>query len=758
MANTLRPRAAAHQRATAMAWRAMTTHTGADAYPAEWLKLATKEIKGKDPTEQLLWKTPEGIPIKPLYTKNDLEDLELSQAPGSFPFTRGPYATMYTAKPWTVRQYAGFSTAEESNAFYRKNLAAGQQGLSVAFDLATHRGYDSDHPRVRGDVGMAGVPIDSIEDMKILFDGIPLDKMSVSMTMNGAVLPILAMYIVAAEEQGVDRKLLSGTIQNDILKEFMVRNTFIYPPASSMRIIQDIFGYTSAHMPKYNSISISGYHMQEAGADAKLELAFTIADGIEYVKAAQAAGLSVDAVAPRLSFFFAIGMNFYMEVAKLRAARTLWAKLMKEKFNPTNPKSLLLRTHCQTSGYSLTEQDPFNNIIRTTVEAMAAVMGGTQSLHTNALDEALGLPTEFSARMARNTQLILQEETGIPKVADPWGGSYLMEKLTQELVDSAMEIINEVEEIGGMAKAIESGMAKLRIEESATKKQARIDSREETIVGVNKYVVKDGDSVEVLTIDNTMVRKKQIKRIEETKAKRDEAKAQVCLATLRESAALTESTGNGTHPMNLLHLAVEAARARCTVGEISEALESVWGRHIPKSSVVSGAYRQTYKHNDDAEAEYDAVVKEINDFAETEGRRPRLLVAKMGQDGHDRGAKVIASGFSDLGFDVDVGPLFSTPEEVARQAIDADVHCIGVSSQAAGHNTLVPALIQALKNEQAEHILVICGGVIPPKDYQFLYDQGVGAIFGPGTRLPVAASETLKAILKKKELNAAKEL
>ncbi|KAJ0411608.1 hypothetical protein ATCC90586_004077 [Pythium insidiosum] len=739
-------------------WRALSTRLDAEMYPETWIKQATKELKGKDPTEHLVWRTPEGIPIKPLYTQKDLEDLELAQAPASFPFTRGPYATMYTAKPWTVRQYAGFSTAEESNAFYRKNLAAGQQGLSVAFDLATHRGYDSDHPRVRGDVGMAGVPIDSIEDMKILFDGIPLDKMSVSMTMNGAVLPILAMYIVAAEEQGVDQKLLSGTIQNDILKEFMVRNTFIYPPTPSMRIIQDIFGYTSEYMPKYNSISISGYHMQEAGADAKLELAFTIADGIEYVRAAQSAGLDVDAVAPRLSFFFAIGMNFYMEVAKLRAARTLWAKVMKEKFSPKNPKSLLLRTHCQTSGYSLTEQDPFNNIIRTTIEAMAAVMGGTQSLHTNALDEALGLPTEFSARMARNTQLILQEETGIPRVADPWGGSYLMEKLTSELVEAASQVIDEVEEIGGMAKAIDSGMAKLRIEESATRKQARIDSREETIVGVNKYVVEGGDSVDVLSIDNTMVRKKQIKRIEATKANRDNARAEACLAKLRESAALTESTGPGTHPMNLLRLAVEAARARCTVGEISSALEEVWGRHVPKSSVVSGAYRQSYQHNEEAEREYNEVVAEVEEFARREGRRPRLLVAKMGQDGHDRGAKVVASGFSDLGFDVDVGPLFSTPEEVARQAVDADVHCIGVSSLAAGHNTLVPQLMEALKKEGAEHILVMCGGVIPPKDYQFLYDQGVGAIFGPGTRLPQCALETLRAIYKKKEQNQEKGL
>ncbi|KAG6590934.1 Methylmalonyl-CoA mutase [Phytophthora cinnamomi] len=738
--------------------RALSTKLDASAYPAQWLAMATKELKGKDPTAHLLWKTPEGIPIKPLYTCGDLEQLELAQAPGTFPFTRGPYASMYTAKPWTVRQYAGFSTAEESNAFYRKNLAAGQQGLSVAFDLATHRGYDSDHPRVHGDVGMAGVPIDSIADMKVLFDGIPLDKMSVSMTMNGAVLPILAMYIVTAEEQGVDQKLLSGTIQNDILKEFMVRNTFIYPPSPSMRIIQDIFGYTSEYMPKYNSISISGYHMQEAGADARLELAFTIADGIEYVRAAQAAGLDVDAVAPRLSFFFAIGMNFYMEVAKLRAARKLWANLMKDKFEPKNVKSLLLRTHCQTSGYSLTEQDPYNNIMRTTVEAMAAVMGGTQSLHTNALDEALGLPTEFSARLARNTQLVLQEETGIPRVADPWGGSYLMETLTQELYDAALAVINEVEEMGGMAKAIESGMAKLRIEESATKKQARVDSREETIVGVNKYVVENPDTVDVLTIDNTTVRKKQIARIKDTKANRDEAAAQACLQKLRDSAALTESTGPGKHPMNLLKLSVNAARARCTVGEISEALEVVWGRHIPKSSVVSGAYRNEYKHNDEAEAEYNEVVKEIDDFAERFGRRPRMLIAKMGQDGHDRGAKVIASGYSDMGFDVDVGPLFSTPEETARQAVDADVHCIGVSSLAAGHNTLVPALVEALKKENAEHILVICGGVIPPKDYQFLYDAGVGAIFGPGTRLPVSARETLRAIIKKSEENAAKGL
>jgi len=716
-------------------------------YPDEWVKKASKELRGKE-IESLIWKTPEGIEVKPLYTGNDIQDKEIPQAPAEFPFTRGPYATMYTAKPWTVRQYAGFSTAEESNAFYRKNLAAGQQGLSVAFDLATHRGYDSDHPRVQGDVGMAGVPIDSVEDMKVLFDQIPLEKMSVSMTMNGAVLPVLAMYIVAAEEQGVTPDKLSGTVQNDILKEFMVRNTFIYPPEHSMTIIQSIFGYTSYAMPRYNSISISGYHMQEAGADCKLELAFTLADGIEYIRAAVNAGLDVDDVAPRLSFFFAIGMNFYMEVAKLRAARTLWAKLVKKHFNPKNPKSLLLRTHCQTSGYSLTEQDPYNNIVRTSVEAMAAVMGGTQSLHTNSFDEALGLPTEFSARIARNTQLILQEETGIPKVADPWGGSYMMESLTSELMQAATEVIDEVEALGGMAKAIDSGMAKLRIEESATKAQARIDSGSDVIVGVNKYQLAEQDAVDVLAIDNSVVRQSQIDKINQIRASRNEARCQAAIEQLKAAARSSESVAAGDHPLNFVALACEAARARCTVGEISDALEEVWGRHVPSGDVVRGAYGAQFNAGglEDAEKEYEQTIQYVNDFAENEGRRPRLLVAKMGQDGHDRGAKVIASGFADLGFDVDVGPLFQTPEEVARQAIDADVHVVGVSSQAAGHKTLVPALIHELEKEGAGHILVVAGGVIPPQDYDFLYEAGCKAIFGPGTRLPEAACELVDKI------------
>jgi methylmalonyl-CoA mutase len=674
-----------------------------------------------------------------------MKDIDGDDVPGVYPYKRGPYATMYTAKPWTIRQYAGFSTAEESNKFYKKNLAAGQQGLSVAFDLATHRGYDSDHERVKGDVGMAGVPISSIDDMKTLFDGIDLGKVSVSMTMNGAVLPVLAFFIVNAEEQGVPASKLTGTIQNDILKEYMVRNTYIYPPTASMRIIQDIFGYTSEYMPKFNSISISGYHMQEAGADSKLELAFTLADGIEYVRAAQAAGLDVDKVAPRLSFFFAIGMNFYMEVAKLRAARLLWAKLMKEKFNPKNSKSLLLRTHCQTSGYSLTEQDPYNNVVRTTIEAMAAVMGGTQSLHTNAFDEALGLPTEFSARVARNTQLILQEETHITLVADPWGGSYMMESLTNELADAALKIIEEVEGLGGMTKAIESGMAKLRIEESATKKQARIDTVEDVVVGVNKYRLKEQEKVDVLSIDNSSVRDSQIARLNKLKAARDEAEVSKALDKLSEAASMKENTGSGTHSHNLLRCAVEAARARATLGEISYALEKVWGRHVASTEVVQGAYSATFKESGHDE-EYDVVLKEVTAFADKEGRRPRILVAKMGQDGHDRGAKVIASGFSDLGYDVDVGPLFSTPEEVANQAIDADVHVIGVSSQAAGHKALVPALVAILKEKKCEHIKVICGGVIPPQDYDDLYKAGVVGIFGPGTKITDAALKVLKAI------------
>jgi len=713
-------------------------------YPPQWEKLAEREIK--QPVSSLEWTTPEGITVKPLYTNKDIESVPLSQEPGVYPFTRGPYATMYTARPWTIRQYAGFSTAEESNAFYRKCIEAGQQGLSVAFDLATHRGYDSDHPRVAGDVGMAGVPVDSILDMKTLFDQIPLDRMSVSMTMNGAVLPILAMYIIAAEEQGVKLDQLSGTIQNDILKEFMVRNTYIYPPQPSLRIITDIFGYTSEYMPKFNSISISGYHMQEAGADAKLELAFTLADGMEYVRAAIAAGLDVDRVAPRLSFFFGIGMNFYMEIAKLRAARKLWAHLMKTKLNAKSSKSLLLRTHCQTSGYSLTEQDPYNNIIRTTIEAMASVMGGTQSLHTNSFDEALGLPTEFSSRIARNTQLILQEETGIVRVADPWGGSYMMEKLTDDLVSAALQVIEEVESVGGMTKAIESGMAKLRIEESATRKQARIDSGEDVIVGVNKFKLKQQETVDVLAIDNRKVRLQQIQRIEELKRTRNQAQVDNALEKLRQSAASQENTGPGSHPMNLMKLAVDAARARATVGEISSALESVWGRHVAENRVVQGAYMSSFKTKKD---EFSRVLAKIERFAEKEGRRPRILVAKMGQDGHDRGAKVIASGFSDLGYDVDVGALFATPEEVAQQAIDADVHVVGVSSQAAGHKVLVPALIEELKRQGAGHIKVICGGVIPPQDYDFLKSQGVLAIFGPGTKITSAAEEVLDAIERK---------
>ena len=700
---------------------------------------------------------------------------------------------MYTSKPWTIRQYAGFSTAEESNKFYKKNLAAGQQGLSVAFDLATHRGYDSDHERVRGDVGMAGVPISSVEDMKTLFDDIPLDKVSVSMTMNGAVLPILAFFIVAAEESGVSQDKLTGTIQNDILKEYMVRNTYIYPPKASMRIIQDIFAYTSQHMPKFNSISISGYHIQEAGADSKLELAFTLADGIEYVRAAQAAGLDVDKVAPRLSFFFGIGMNFYMEIAKLRAARLLWAELMKEKFDAKNPKSLLLRTHCQTSGYSLTEQDPYNNIVRTTVEAMASVMGGTQSLHTNAFDEAMGLPTDFSARVARNTQLVLQEETMITKVADPWGGSYMMESLTAQLAAQARGIIAEVEAMGGMTMAIESGYAKLRIEEAATKKQARIDSREDVVVGVNKYKVptegsnggategateggsgsSDANSrVDVLSIDNTAVRASQVKRLESLRAGRDSKAVEAALSALQAAAAAQRAekaasatatatatgaatgaaTGGGRGRANLLGLAVAAARARATLGEISLALENEWGRHVATTQVVQGAYSATVNSGTCgvAKEEFQAVLEEVQAFTAREGRRPKILVAKMGQDGHDRGAKVIASGFADLGYEVDVGPLFSTPVEVAQRAIDAGVHVVGVSSQAAGHKTLVPHLIDALRERAPDTpIQVICGGVIPQHDHEALYEAGVAAIFGPGTTVTKAAREVLRAVERK---------
>ncbi|KAJ3343232.1 hypothetical protein HDU93_009216 [Gonapodya sp. JEL0774] len=703
----------------------------------EWLQLVAKELKGKDPVQTLTWHTSEGIDVKPLYTKDDVADIP-KEIPGKFPFTRGPYASMYTYRPWTVRQYAGFSTAEESNAFYRAAIAAGQQGVSVAFDLATHRGYDSDHPRVVGDVGMAGVAIDSVEDMKILFNGIPLKKMSVSMTMNGAVLPILAMFIVAGEEQGAKIAELSGTIQNDILKEFMVRNTFIYPPEPSMRIIGDIFSYTSKNMPKFNSISISGYHIQEAGANNVLELAFTIADGLEYARTGIAAGMSIDDFAPRLSFFFGIGMNFYMEIAKLRAARRLWAMLIKEQFNPKSQKSLLLRTHCQTSGWSLTEQDPYNNIIRTTVEAMSATLGGTQSLHTNALDEAVGLPTEFSARIARNTQLILQEEAFIPKVADPWGGSYFMESLTNEVYEEALKIIREVEAQGGMAKSVTSGYPKLKIEESAAKRQANIDSGAETIVGVNKYRLKSEAPMDVRVIDNTAVRQAQIEKLTRIKATRDTAKVASLLEQISESAA----TGKG----NLLDLAVQAARVRATVGEISDAMEKVYTRHNLTTRMVQGAYLGEYGASDDI-SNAQAV---IENFAKTQGRRPRILVAKMGQDGHDRGAKVIATGFADLGFDVDVGPLFQTPAEVARQAVDADVHVVGVSSQAAGHKTLVPQLIEELKKIGADDMVVVAGGVIPAQDYDFLYESGVSIVFGPGTRVPVAAQEVVKKILERK--------
>ena len=695
----------------------------------DWKALAAKDLKGTD-ADSLIRETPEGIPVKPLYTAEDLTAVDhLDGLPGFPPFVRGPRATMYANRPWTIRQYAGFSTAEESNAFYRRNLAAGQMGLSVAFDLATHRGYDSDHPRVVGDVGKAGVAIDSVEDMKILFDGIPLDAMSVSMTMNGAVLPTMAAYIVAAEEQGVEQAKLNGTIQNDILKEFMVRNTYIYPPAPSMRIVADIIQYTAEHMPRFNSISISGYHVQEAGATADQELAFTIADGLEYVRYALDRGLDVDAFAPRLSFFFAIGMNFFMEVAKLRAARKLWHRVMSQ-FEPSNPQSLMLRTHCQTSGVSLTEQDPYNNVVRTAVEAMAAVLGGTQSLHTNSFDEALGLPTEFSARIARNTQLILAEETGIPHVVDPLAGSYYVEALTQQLADKAWSIIEEVEALGGMTKAVESGMPKLRIEESAARRQARIDRGEEVVVGVNKYVSDNPEHVDVLDIDNSRVRESQIARLEKVRANRDEAACQSALDALREGAA-----GDA----NLLALCVDAARARATVGEMSDAMESVFGRHKAEIRSITGIYGGAYAGDD----EYEALQADIESFAVAEGRRPRILVVKMGQDGHDRGAKVIATAFADLGFDVDVGPLFQTPEEVARDAVENDVHVIGVSSQAAGHKTLVPHLINELRERGADRVAVVCGGVIPPQDHAFLHDAGVAAVFGPGTNIVTAARQVL---------------
>ena len=694
-----------------------------------WRNLAEGELRGR-PLDDLTWNTLEGIAVHPIYTEDDLADVDhLGTIPGQGPFVRGVKATMYAGRPWTIRQYAGFSTAEESNAFYRRGLAAGQQGVSVAFDLATHRGYDSDHERVVGDVGKAGVAIDSVEDMKILFDGIPLDKVSVSMTMNGAVIPILANFIVAGEEQGVDRAALSGTIQNDILKEFMVRNTYIYPPEPSMRIIADIIDYTSNEMPKFNSISISGYHMQEAGANLVQELAFTLADGREYVRAALARGMDVDKFAGRLSFFFAIGMNFFMEAAKLRAARLLWHRIMSE-FAPKNPKSLMLRTHCQTSGVSLQEQDPYNNVVRTAYEAMAAALGGTQSLHTNALDEAIALPTDFSARIARNTQLILQEETGVTNVVDPLAGSYYVEKLTHDLAEEAWKLIEEVEAMGGMTKAVASGMPKLRIEETAATRQAMIDRGDEVIVGVNKYRLEKEDEIDILDIDNAAVREAQIARLSRIRETRDEAACQSALDALRDAAA---SDGN------LLEKAVEAARARASVGEISMAMEKVFGRHRAEVKTLAGVYGAAYEGDEG----FAAIQKSVEDFAEAEGRRPRMLVVKMGQDGHDRGAKVIATAFADIGFDVDVGPLFQTPAEAAQDAIDNDVHVVGISSQAAGHKTLAPQLVQALKDAGAEDTIVICGGVIPQQDYQFLYDNGVKAIFGPGTNIPTAAQEIL---------------
>ena len=699
---------------------------------AIWQKIAATELRGRDPAD-LTWNTLEGIAVDPIYTADDLQGLtHLEGLPGQEPFTRGVKATMYAGRPWTIRQYAGFSTAEASNAFYRKALAAGQQGVSVAFDLATHRGYDSDHPRVIGDVGKAGVAIDSVEDMKILFEGIPLDKVSVSMTMNGAVIPILANFIVTGEEQGHDCKALSGTIQNDILKEFMVRNTYIYPPEPSMRIIADIIEYTSSNMPKFNSISISGYHMQEAGANLVQELAYTLADGKEYVKTAMARGMDIDQFAPRLSFFFAIGMNFFMEAAKLRAARLLWHRIM-EELGAKTPKSKMLRTHCQTSGVSLQEQDPYNNVIRTAYEAMSAVLGGTQSLHTNALDEAIALPTEFAARIARNTQLILQEETGVTNVVDPLAGSYYVEKLTSDLAEAAWKLIEEVDDMGGMTKAVASGLPKLRIEETAARRQADIDRGDQVIVGVNKYRLPEEDPIDILDIDNEAVRAAQVTRLKQIREARDEA---ACAAALAELEGRAQAGGN------LLEAAVEAARARASVGEISMAMEKIFGRHRAEVKTLAGVYGKAYE-NDEGFA---AIQQDIEAFAEEEGRRPRMLVVKMGQDGHDRGAKVIATAFADIGFDVDVGPLFQTPEEAAQDAIDNDVHVIGISSQAAGHKTLAPELIKILAARDAGDILVICGGVIPQQDYDFLKNAGVKAIFGPGTNIPSAAQDILSLI------------
>jgi methylmalonyl-CoA mutase len=711
----------------------MTLSTAAaDVDEKQWRDAVERRVQAS--IDELLFQTNEHIAVKPLYTKKDIDGLDfLDYMPGLPPYLRGPYPTMYVARPWTIRQYAGFSTAEESNAFYRRNLAMGQKGLSVAFDLATHRGYDSDHPRVVGDVGKAGVAIDSVLDMKILFDGIPLDQMSVSMTMNGAVLPIMAFYIVTAEEQGVTQDKLSGTIQNDILKEYMVRNTYIYPPEMSMRIIADIFAYTAKYMPKFNSISISGYHMQEAGAPADLELAYTLADGLEYVRTGLKAGIDIDSFAPRLSFFGAIGMNYFMEVAKMRAARLMWAKMMKT-FNPKNPKSLALRTHSQTSGWSLTEQDPFNNVVRTLIEAHAAAMGHTQSLHTNALDEAIALPTDFSARIARNTQLYLQEETGICRTIDPWAGSYYVETLTNELMKRAWAHIEEIESLGGMAKAIETGIPKMRIEEAAARRQARIDSGAETIIGVNQYRPEKEEPIDILEVDNTAVRERQIERLNELKATRDNEQVEAALAAITKAA----ETGEG----NLLELAVQAARVRATLGEISYAIEKVAKRHRATIRSISGVYSSEYKN----EAQLERVKAKVAQFAELEGRRPRLLVAKMGQDGHDRGAKVIATAFADLGFDVDIGPLFQTPEETARQAVENDVHAVGISSLAGGHKTLVPQLVAELEKLGRDDILVIVGGVIPPQDYAFLYEHGAAAVFGPGTVIPEAAETVLDEI------------
>ncbi|MCP4011372.1 MAG: methylmalonyl-CoA mutase [Proteobacteria bacterium] len=702
--------------------------------PSEnWETLALKERR-KDSPEEMLHTTLEGIPLKPLYTAADLAEIEYHDSmPGLAPFLRGPRATMYTGRAWTVRQYAGFSTAKASNEFYRKNIAAGQTGLSVAFDLATHRGYDSDHPRVEGDVGKAGVAIDSVEDMKTLFDQIELDKMSVSMTMNGAVLPVMAMFIVAAEEQGVKPEQLSGTLQNDILKEFMVRNTYIYPPEPSMRIVSDIISYTATHMPKFNPISISGYHMQEAGATCLQELAFTIADGIEYARAAQNSGLDIDAFAPRLSFFFAIGMNFFMEIAKLRAARVLWAEYIDKLFKPKNPKSLMLRTHCQTSGVSLTSKDPYNNVVRTTIEAMAAVLGGTQSLHTNSFDEALALPSETSARIARNTQLIIRDETEITKVVDPLGGSYYIESLTQSLINEARKIINEIEEMGGMAEAVVSGMPKLKIEESATIRQARIDKQEDVIVGVNKFQPDDEQPVEVLVVDNQQVRTDQLGQIKTIKSTRDADALESALKSLRAAAESDE---------NLLEAAIVAARARATLGEISDALETVYGRHQAQNQSVGGVYGRAFEDNE----QFMALQKQIAEFENTHGRRPRILVAKLGQDGHDRGANVIATALADIGFDVDLSPLFQTPEEIVRQALDNDVHIIGISTQAGAHTQLVPEVMALLRQQNIDDIVVICGGVIPPQDYEALHQAGVSEVFGPGTHIPDAAANLLDHI------------